>query len=251
MLRFDEMRRALRLANELRDLPRGSEAQRRHALDGLCGLLGACVGLWLTADGVDSGQVLIREAIDVGFEAPRGRDLFRDYVRETQVTVPDPSLPRFAEAVRRGVRTGARPALMSDREWVESAHVREIRRTAGVCEFVYSVRPEGLGRARVLSFHRPWGEAPFGERESGLLDVFHAECAWLHDPPGLPPALLRGLSPRLAETLRRLARGQSEKEIAWDLGISPHTVHEYAKALHRHFGVRSRGELLALAVSGG
>jgi DNA-binding CsgD family transcriptional regulator len=29
------------------------------------------------------------------------------------------------------------------------------------------------------------------------------------------------------------------------MGLSRHTVHDYVKALHRHFGVSSRGELLA------
>ena len=31
------------------------------------------------------------------------------------------------------------------------------------------------------------------------------------------------------------------------LGISPHTVHNYVKALHQRMGVTSRGELLAKA----
>ena len=54
--------------------------------------------------------------------------------------------------------------------------------------------------------------------------------------------LVAGLGPFL---LRGLARGRSEKQLAADLGLSPHTVHEYVKALHRHFGVQRRSELLA------
>jgi DNA-binding CsgD family transcriptional regulator len=42
-----------------------------------------------------------------------------------------------------------------------------------------------------------------------------------------------------------LLDGMSEKEIAVHLDISAHTVHVYAKALHRAFGVRSRSELLS------
>jgi DNA-binding CsgD family transcriptional regulator len=250
MVRVDDLRRVLRLANELRDLPRGSEAQRRHALQGLCGLVGARVGLWVVAEGMDTGRVLIREAIDVGFDSPRDRDLFQSYVRETQVTMPDPSMPRFAQVAGPGFWTGARPALLTAREWHESAHVREIRRSAGVCEFLFSAWRRDVDCARVLSFHRAWGERAFDDRERALLDVFHQECRWLHEPPDLPAAILRGLPPRHAEVLRRLARGQSEKEIAWDLALSPHTVHGYVKALHERLGVRSRGELLALALGG-
>ena len=54
-----------------------------------------------------------------------------------------------------------------------------------------------------------------------------------------------GLSPRHLQTLQRLLEGDSEKEIAVRWGVSPNTVHVYVKALYRHFGVSSRGELLA------
>jgi DNA-binding CsgD family transcriptional regulator len=53
------------------------------------------------------------------------------------------------------------------------------------------------------------------------------------------------LPPRHRQTLERLLAGDSEKQIAARLGISPHTVHQYVKALHKRFGVSSRGELLA------
>ncbi len=56
------------------------------------------------------------------------------------------------------------------------------------------------------------------------------------------------LSPRLRQTLGRLLVGDSEKQIARHLGVSPHTVHVYVKRLYRHYKVCSRGELLALFV---
>ena len=54
-----------------------------------------------------------------------------------------------------------------------------------------------------------------------------------------------GLSPRMEQTLRSLLSGDSEKQVAARLGLSPHTVHVYAKAIYRKYGVSSRGELLA------
>jgi DNA-binding NarL/FixJ family response regulator len=60
-----------------------------------------------------------------------------------------------------------------------------------------------------------------------------------------------GLPPRMRVTLQRLLAGDSEKEIAGRLGRSPHTVHTHVKALYRHFGVCSRGELLARFVGSG
>ena len=43
-----------------------------------------------------------------------------------------------------------------------------------------------------------------------------------------------------------LLQGLSEKQIAREQGLSPHTVHAYIKSLHKRFGAQSRGELLAI-----
>ena len=64
-----------------------------------------------------------------------------------------------------------------------------------------------------------------------------------------PPDPTAGLGPRHVQTLDRLLAGDSEKQIAIHLGVSPHTVHVYVKGLYRHFDVNSRGELLARFVS--
>jgi DNA-binding CsgD family transcriptional regulator len=53
------------------------------------------------------------------------------------------------------------------------------------------------------------------------------------------------LPPRQRQTLERLLRGDSEKQIAIKLRLSPHTIHSYVKALHKRLGVSSRGELLS------
>jgi DNA-binding NarL/FixJ family response regulator len=54
-----------------------------------------------------------------------------------------------------------------------------------------------------------------------------------------------GLSARMRQTLEGLLAGEAEKQIAYRLRLSRHTVHVYVKGLYRHFGVSSRGELLA------
>ena len=53
------------------------------------------------------------------------------------------------------------------------------------------------------------------------------------------------LPPRQLQVLNYLRRGESEKQIARHLSLSPHTVHVYIKALYRRFDVSSLGELLA------
>ena len=58
----------------------------------------------------------------------------------------------------------------------------------------------------------------------------------------------RMLTPREQEVLEHLALGRSVKEIAGRLGRSPHTVHDYVKALHRKLQATSRGALIAKAL---
>lgn len=59
-----------------------------------------------------------------------------------------------------------------------------------------------------------------------------------------------GLSPRMRQTLEALMTGDSEKQIAAKMKVSPHTVHVYVKQLYKRFGANSRGELMARFVRG-
>jgi DNA-binding CsgD family transcriptional regulator len=60
-----------------------------------------------------------------------------------------------------------------------------------------------------------------------------------------PDERAQELSPRLNETLQCLLDGASEKKIAEQLKLSPHTVHGYVKLIYRHFQVKSRAQLLS------
>lgn len=50
---------------------------------------------------------------------------------------------------------------------------------------------------------------------------------------------------RKAQVLHALKSGKSEKEIAYFLNLSTHTVHSFVKSLYRDYGVHSRAELLS------
>jgi pSer/pThr/pTyr-binding forkhead associated (FHA) protein len=62
------------------------------------------------------------------------------------------------------------------------------------------------------------------------------------------PALMQ-LSEAQRRVLDLLVSGGAEKQVAADLKLSPHTVHNHVKVIYRRFGVSSRAELLALFVS--
>jgi DNA-binding NarL/FixJ family response regulator len=63
-------------------------------------------------------------------------------------------------------------------------------------------------------------------------------------PVGEEPAPTQ-LPHRLRQVLRCLLEGDSDKQIAARLTISPYTVNQYTKIIYRHFGVSARSELLA------
>jgi len=63
------------------------------------------------------------------------------------------------------------------------------------------------------------------------------------------PAAMR-LPPRSADVAIRVCRGQTNKEIARDMGISDQTVKEHVANLCRRFGVHNRTELAACLLSG-
>ncbi len=98
-----------------------------------------------------------------------------------------------------------------------------------------------------LGIYRFDAKRPFGGAQVRLLRLVHTELGRLWRAQAMKKARdpRIDLPPRLVQTLALLADGAGEKQVARELGISPHTVHNYVKALHQRFNVSSRGELLA------
>ncbi|MDB5514376.1 MAG: hypothetical protein JWQ17_1134 [Tardiphaga sp.] len=70
-------------------------------------------------------------------------------------------------------------------------------------------------------------------------------------PAPTPPELLREkLPPRSAEVAFRVCRGQTNKEIAREMGISDQTVKEHVANLCKRFGAHNRTELAGYILSG-
>ena len=101
--------------------------------------------------------------------------------------------------------------------------------------------------ARILVKLEP-SDAPVQRKRRLVAEL----CRLLGEGLGKPAAVGgSGLAPRVRQTLERLLAGDSEKQIASHLGVSPHTVHVYIKSLYRRYDVCSRGELLARFVRAG
>jgi pSer/pThr/pTyr-binding forkhead associated (FHA) protein len=66
-----------------------------------------------------------------------------------------------------------------------------------------------------------------------------------------PPvvALREKLTEGQSRVLHWLIQGLARKEVAGQLTLSEHTVHNHVKAIYKHFDVNTRAELLALLLS--
>lgn len=108
----------------------------------------------------------------------------------------------------------------------------------------------------------------------GLMRVITIEIGSTSPHMYLDPLVLEGVLPSLAKRamlaigadagdggqwltvreqiiLKHLLLGKSVREIAEELGRSPHTVHDHVKSLHRKLNANSRGELVARALGYG
>lgn len=149
-----------------------------------------------------------------------------------------------------------RPELVADPGWFRSefyALFREAR--AGAILLCYRA-PGGTRTGTpfsALTLARPAGEPDFSVRQKAVVREAHAQIAPLlggplarfaePSPADLPPLARR--------VLRCFLEGDSDKQVGTRLGLTRHTVNQYAKVIYRHFGVGSRPELLARWVARG
>jgi len=247
-LRLSELRAVFRLVGECRELGAEHLAWRGHLAARLAPLVGAQAGMAFEAAtparAATPGQVFA--AVAAGWPSAQGYANWASYMARGEYR-REPILYAMQERLsRKGLCS--RDQAVDDRTWFGSPFYNESLRLWEVDEMLTSLRdlPGGRRQNAVIVF-RPPGGGVFRRRERRLVGLLHEELArhfgaalaTLDDPN---PS---DLTPRLRETLRCLLEGDGEKQVAARLGVSTLTVHDYVKALYRHFGVASRPELLA------
>ena len=126
-----------------------------------------------------------------------------------------------------------------------------------VCERLLTERPElrvllisGAGRISPATA-RACGASGFVPKDWPAADVARAVrmvalgMALFEPPPSAGEGIL--LSVREREVLQRVASGQTNREIAEALHLSPHTVKEHTSGLYRKLDVRNRAEAVQRA----
>jgi len=95
----------------------------------------------------------------------------------------------------------------------------------------------------IVMFHLVNGEWVSEEDDDALS---HASTFIVRGKKPNIAKLIAQLSEAQRRVLEQLKKGLAEKEVAANLALSAHTVHNHTKAIYRKFHVNSRSELLAL-----
>jgi DNA-binding CsgD family transcriptional regulator len=248
MLRAVEVRDAYRLIGECRDLGADPQQWGVRMLDGLRDLIGAPM-----ATGGE-GYARAGRLTEALVAYPSGLDAkcvqaLAEYHREREL-MADPLFTAF-DVASGAPATRTRSQLVPDREYYRSAVYDKYYRWNSIEHRLASLcQPSAAPPVSAIHLIRPPGDRDFSARERRLVSFFHQELGPLVGralvsvaEPG--PA---HLSPRLRQTLAFLLEGDSEKQVAARLGLSAATTHQYVTALYRHFGVRSRAQLMAYAL---
>lgn len=251
-MRACDVRALIRLAGECRELGDDPLAWRSHLLSTLADLVDADLG----SAGEMRGCRSLRVA-DLGVTLWMRPALFNPALIDTTMDDfrNDPArTPILLEYFRRNALAEgaclARTDLRDDKAWYASNDYQVTYRPCGTDHILFCFRPiahpaDDDNAGLVLA--RAKGRPPFGGRELLIVGEAHAAIAPLIGGPLARYAdpSPQDLTPRVRQVLACLLEGESDKQIAARLSMSPFTVNQHTKAIFRHFGCRGRVELLA------
>jgi DNA-binding CsgD family transcriptional regulator len=249
-LRIEDVRAIVRLVGECRDLGDDPAAWQQHLFRSVAGLVGAGLATCGEVASLLVGRGVCLNAGSWGWENGFKQDLWLQ-VSSTIMKAPSDSvlLNRGAERLRH--EAGAvltRTDMVSDKEWGTSVDY-EVARVVGLNHTIggFHLLPGVRDRFNCLGFWRASGDRDFSPRDRVLLREVHTAIVPLVGGPLARPGepSPADLAPRVRQVLRCLLEGDGDKQIAARLGLTRHTVNQYAKAIFRYFGVDSRAELLA------
>jgi DNA-binding CsgD family transcriptional regulator len=237
----------MRLLGEIHALLSDTGARKSHTLRGLRALFQAPVALHSRGN----GRLLDLRDNDVVHDGltPRQQTVLND--TENDGLPADPTVAMI-DKLCRGRKCGevlaiSRRDLMADDAWYAHPHVKQVRKRLGLDGFACAIEiGSGPGTRNVVAVFRRWEEPAFDHHATQLLELFWRHAApLLTTPDGRAPVDDGQLPARLGEVLAYLHAGRSTKEIARLLDLSPHTVYDHIKRLHKRFNANSRTELIA------
>lgn len=249
-LRLADLRAVHTLAGECRDLGDDPAGWRDRFHAGLARLVAADLVVGGELAGFGTARLRDLGAAEWGWDHGFDR---RGWLRALDLLRDNPSYsPVFLTYTGRSGRSGAafrRPELIGDPGWRRSVEWDEVYRAAGVDHPILCFAPIAAAGDEVAGvvLTRAVGRPDFTARQAAVVREAVAAVASL---VGGPLARFAEPSPadlplRVRRVLRCFLEGDAEKAAGLRLGLTRHTVNQYAKVIYRHFGVGSRAELLA------
>lgn len=249
-LRLDEadVRRIVRLMAEALAPDDGRAAKCTRLMDALAAQVDADGWFWVRSRIPSTGQPQNIDFIYGGGIDEPAMGVWSE--RSLELNGAPPEHARMYELLAKGTHfTRTRPQLVPDAEWAKPltrAHVARF----GFDEMAYSVVPMSSDEVGVfismgVMLRRP-GKPTFDSRDCAIFHLIFSELGALH-AAGLRVEIandVASLSPRQRTVLAQLLEGRSVPQAAEALCLSQHTVRDHVKAIHRHLGVKRRGELL-------
>ena len=224
--------------------------KRRLLVDGLGKLVQADYWFWLQfKDGLNGDRPIPFSLVEGG-PASQAR---RTKIAEGTTA---PAVEFLNARLREGSDhhiTRRRVDVVDDGLWLSSELQQRYFEPAEFGDFLSSIYPLGNNFFSSLFFVRGLGQPAFTPREVCMAHLITEEIDWLHRQGMDVPAAeyIPELSARQKQVLFRVMAGDSVKQIAGVLSLSPHTVHDHMKQIYLRFGVNSRAELLAKFFGGG
>ncbi len=160
-----------------------------------------------------------------------GSGMWMEYGKRGDLT-SDPCTPAIMSRLPNGF-SATRQMLADDQAWYQSGYYHDFKRAMGADDLVLSLMPmPEIGAFHGMHGDRRKGQKPMGRRETVCIGLIHQELGrkWRRALSRSPAE--RALSPRLTELLGHLCGPKSEKEIARQMGLSPHTVHNHIRRLY-------------------
>lgn len=242
-----EMGILLRLGGEVAGLPLDKGVRRRHIMESLRKLVGAATACCFEANRTGGPGLAHPGTIVYSDGSPHLDDPRQRYFMLG--TPANPAARPILDSPESYV-TQRRSAVLSDALWYGSEHFHAVTRPLNLDDSICSRLRLPDEQDLYMAIHREIGDDPFTEHHCQVVQFFNTHAFRLYHVPGKAEPTrddprIQALPPRLRPVLFGFLDGDGEKQVATKLGLSPHTVHQYAKLLYRHFAVSSRGELLS------
>jgi DNA-binding CsgD family transcriptional regulator len=248
-----EYRSIYQLVGECRELGDDVTAWQGHLIEQLAGLTGASIGFCGEFANFRSMAPRFLGQTDWGWSTQSERTAYHaalaDFAREIEQSAA------LVAYHRRFVRDDgiclSRTQLFDDeRRWQATVDFQRIFQPARANYALWCNRSlPGVAADESLGIHllRTGSRRDFGPRDRALVQETQAALVGLIGGPlarfADPSAM--ALVPQVRRVLRFMLEGDSDKQIASRVKLSPYTVNQYTKVTFRHFRVRSRSELMA------